>query len=121
MIRIRIDSDPVPASRPKFSGRRAYRPARDVKYRELVQRAAVEAMGNLEPLEGALTMTVRLFRRVKATARNFGDVDNHAKAVLDALNGICYADDRQVVSCTVSKFKDANFPRTEIELSQAVI
>lgn len=32
------------------------------------------------------------------------DVDNCAKAVLDALNGVCYADDRQVVGLKIDKY-----------------
>ena len=115
-MEIKIEGDPIPASRPRFSGRRAYRPKRDVEYREVVQRAAIAAMDGAPPLTGAVAATVRLFRRFKPTARNFGDVDNHAKAILDALNGICYKDDSQVTSCTVTKSKDAACPRTEIEL-----
>lgn len=37
-----------------------------------------------------------------------------AKAILDALNGIAYRDDKQVVSCTVRKrytFRDDDSPR----------
>jgi len=35
--------------------------------------------------------------------RNLGDVDNVAKAVLDALSGIAWADDCQVVELTATK------------------
>lgn len=35
--------------------------------------------------------------------RNLGDLDNHAKAILDALNGIAWDDDAQVVDLRVSK------------------
>lgn len=38
------------------------------------------------------------------------DVDNVAKAVLDALNGVAFADDRQVVALTVRKH-----PRERVE------
>ena len=46
--------------------------------------------------EDCLTGAIRPTGRV--------DVDNIAKAVLDALNGVCYLDDRQVVDLTVSKW-----------------
>ena len=38
------------------------------------------------------------------------DIDNIAKAVLDALNGVAYADDKQVISLTVREH-----PRTRVE------
>ena len=43
------------------------------------------------------------------------DVDNVAKAVLDALNGVCYADDKQVVQLIVSKEYGAE-PRLEVSM-----
>ena len=73
-------------------------------------------MRGQEPMAGELECSISLFRRFKPTARNFGDADNHAKAILDGLNGICYADDAQIVRLVVEKHKDANNPRAEIEL-----
>ena len=43
------------------------------------------------------------------------DVDNIAKIVLDALNGIAYKDDTQVVNLIVRKYYSAR-PRVEINL-----
>ena len=45
------------------------------------------------------------------------DADNCAKAILDALNGVCYLDDRQVVSLHVEKHysPDNSFTRVSIE------
>lgn len=44
------------------------------------------------------------------------DIDNIAKVVLDALNGISYGDDTQVVSLRMVK-KYAAVPRVEVEIS----
>ena len=116
MIRIRIDGEPIPAARPRFSGRRAYQPKRNVEYRKQVQAAALVAMNGAEPLKGEVVATVKLFRKYKPTARNFGDVDNHLKALFDGMNQIVFADDAQIVRCLVEKFKDADNPRAEIEI-----
>jgi len=43
------------------------------------------------------------------------DLDNVAKAILDALNGIAYIDDNQVVELIVRKKRSVN-PRAEVEL-----
>lgn len=40
---------------------------------------------------------------IKPVGRNTGDADNHAKAVLDALKGICWGDDSQVTKLIVTK------------------
>lgn len=118
-IKITIEVDPIPQSRPRFSGGHAYQPKRNRDYRDEVQRAAVAAMHGHEPLAGEICATLKLFRRFKPTARNFGDVDNHAKAILDGLNGICFVDDAQIVRLTVEKFKDAKKPRAEVALTNS--
>ena len=118
-IKITLFIDPIPQARPRFSGGHAYQPARNRQYRELVQAAAAEVMHGREMMTGEVTASINLFRRFKPTARNFGDADNHAKAILDALNGICFADDAQVVKLVVSKHTDKVTPRAEVELTCA--
>lgn len=115
-IRILIPSEPVPLARVRFSGRHCYQPKRNQEYRAVVQQAARLAMGNLPPLQGGIAAVVKLYRRYRPTARIFGDVDNHLKAIFDGLNQIAIEDDAQIVRCIVEKFKDAGNPRTEVEL-----
>ena len=113
-IRFCVLSEPIPAARPRFSGRHAYQPKRNREYREVVQAAAVEAMNGREPMTGAVDVTIRLYRKFKPTARIFCDCDNHAKAILDALNKIVFADDAQVVRLVVEKMKSTQDARAEI-------
>lgn len=47
--------------------------------------------------------TVTISEVDQEPTRLMGDVDNYVKAVLDALNGVAWDDDRQVVSLTASK------------------
>lgn len=115
-IRIIVQAEPIPLARARFSGRHCYQPKRNREYREVVQQAARLAMDGAEPLKGEVSATVKLYRRFKPTARNFGDCDNHLKALLDALNGTAFEDDRQIVRCLVEKFTDKGNPRAEILL-----
>jgi len=50
---------------------------------------------------------------------NHKDLDNLAKAVLDALNGIAYDDDKQVISLEINKDYTAEQERIEIFIEQA--
>lgn len=42
-------------------------------------------------------------KRVYPVTRTGGDIDHHARSVLDALTGIAYADDSQVVDLSLSQ------------------
>ena len=45
-----------------------------------------------------------------------GDVDNYSKGILDALNGVVYPDDKQIVELTVKKFySETEFVKVRIE------
>lgn len=116
MLRIEIEGDPIPLARPRYSIRRVYQPKRNVEYRRQIQAAARVAMKGKEPMSGELCAVVKLYRKYKTSARNFGDLDNHLKSVMDALTGICYKDDCQICRCTVEKFTDKENPRAVIEI-----
>ncbi len=116
MLRIEIEGDPIPLARPRYSIRRVYQPKRNVEYRKIVQAAARLAMAGAEPMQGELFADVKIYRKYKPTARNFGDADNHLKAIFDALNGIVFFDDAQICRCTVEKFTDKENPRAVIEV-----
>lgn len=118
MIRIEINGEPVPAARPRISGKRCYQPKKNAEYRQRVQMAALAAMRGNEPFEGAICAVIKLYRKYKRTARLFGDVDNHLKALFDGLNQIVFKDDAQIVRCLVEKFTDKARPRAEIEITE---
>ena len=66
------------------------------------------------PFNGAVRLLTKVFTRYKPETLQAGDWDNHGKAVSDALNGICYVDDRQIIDGHVLLFKGD--PHIEIEL-----
>ena len=112
-VKFEIEVEPIPQARARFGGGRCYESSRLREYKNKVAMLA-KAKG-AEILQGAVKMTIRLYRKFKATSRRFGDFDNLAKAICDSLNGICYVDDSQVVSCTVEKIQSAT-PKIEIEI-----
>lgn len=74
-----------------------------------------EAKGQFHgaPLSEPLSVTVRLFYATKRKA----DWDNAHKFWQDALTGIVWLDDSQIVEAHVFKGHDKQNPRIEIEIS----
>lgn len=114
-LKLNLEIDPIPQARIRFGGGRCYEPSRLREYKNKIASAAKSS--GAEMLQGAVKMTLRLYRKFKTTSRRFGDFDNLAKAICDSLNGVCYVDDSQVVSCTVEKIQSAT-PRIEIEIAE---
>ena len=65
-----------------------------------------------------LTQDVRVVLNVYTPTRA-GDLDNRIKPTLDALQGIAYADDRQVVEILARRFVDKDNPRVEVTVEAA--
>lgn len=115
MISINIPVDPLPQPRPRFGGGRAYQPRRIIDYKKLVGLAGKVAMRGREIIDkSAVDIRLCFYRKFAPTSRNYGDFDNLAKAVCDALNGIVYKDDSQIVKCTIEKRQDKENPRIEV-------
>lgn len=103
-----IHGRPVPQSRIRFARGRAYEPAPVKNYKRFIRdmaqyEYAKELRSGELPLKCAVRAEITIWRRYKETSKSFGDADNHAKSVLDALNGVFYVDDSQVVELTVNK------------------
>ena len=64
-------------------------------------------------LSGDLIITFRVFR-----PKRIGDLDNRLKISQDALKGICFADDKQIIEIHAFRFDDKANPRIEIDLKQ---
>ena len=113
-----IPGDPVAQPRPKVSTRggfaRAYVDAKHPihAYKQAIRLAYVNAGGGI--LKGPVRVNIDCwFGRPKSHSKKRSeqlerkitkpDVDNLAKAILDALNGIAYDDDSQVYSLEVQK------------------
>ena len=116
---VRVGGPPVAKGRPRVlrSGI-SYTPAKTKKYEAHVRLAASEAMGASPPYDGPLSVRVIASLLVpkswskKKTAAALGgevrptsrpDLDNYAKAALDALNEIAWRDDSQVCQLFIEK------------------
>ena len=95
-----VDGEPVPKQSTRFDGNgHAHTSPRVKAWQTQVAIRAIEAMRGREPITGPVSMRVVFVlgnhRRV--------DLDNLNKGVSDALNGIVYQDDTQVVSLHLVK------------------
>lgn len=72
------------------------------------------ANGRLEPLGCPVVVRLWAYR-----PRRVGDLDNALKAVLDALKGIAFVDDAQVVELHAWRGDDKARPRVEVKVTPA--
>ena len=87
-------------------GKPVHNDKRYSEYKDVLGYFAIQAMQGREPLTGAIKLSADFYKPKPKdiTNRNYGDVDNFLKAVMDALTGICYVDDRQVTEVHARKF-----------------
>lgn len=135
MIRMRILGEPVAQHRPRITtaGKfpRMYKVAKDITYREKLYWEAKQL--NIVPADRSIQLCVdlKVFRaipkslskikresaikgRIRPTTKP--DIDNYVKQVFDALNGLIWEDDAQIVTVHARKFYD-EIPRLEIDIN----
>lgn len=122
-VQFTVPGQPIGKGRPiagkSFGGHTTLRtPAKTVSYENLVGWTAAQAMAGLAlmdgPVKAALTLQLQIpasWSQKKQRAALAGairpttkpDVDNVVKAIFDAINGVVWKDDVQVVLLTVAK------------------
>jgi crossover junction endodeoxyribonuclease RusA len=113
MISFVVPGQPQPKQRPRVVKGHTDTPVETLTAEAKVKACARKAA--VKPLLGPVHLTVRAYR---SDARRV-DLDNLAKLVQDALNGIAYDDDSQIVMLTATKWLDRTNPRTEVEVGPA--
>jgi Holliday junction resolvase RusA-like endonuclease len=112
-----VEGDPVGKQRPRFSRGRTYTPKKTVDYEKQIADKASQAMGSSEPLQTPIAIFICINHAIPASYSKKRkesclnglewpkkpDLDNVAKVYLDAMNGIVYKDDVQVVKLRVTK------------------
>ena len=119
MIKFTAEIEPVPLARPRINTRtrQAFYPQRSKDFKKALGIIGKVAMHGREPMTGKLKITIDLYKNCRIDSKRYGDVDNHQKAIFDALNEICFADDCQIVKVICNKHKDKN-QRIEIQIEE---
>lgn len=107
-VRFIVPGDPRPKGRPRFGNGFVHTPRETQRAEHTVKVIARNA--GARPMQGAVAVDLKFYRATKRRC----DVDNLAKLVLDALNGIAWRDDDQIASLTATKAHDPENPRTEV-------
>ena len=115
VLMIWVPVEPTGKGRPRFTRKGvAYTPEKTRKAEELISFTAKGAMAGREPPRGPVAVDIAATFEIPTSwskARKAApgmptkkpDIDNIAKLVLDALNGVAFHDDAQVVSLTARK------------------
>jgi Holliday junction resolvase RusA-like endonuclease len=122
MVTFKVDADPVGKQRARYAKRgnfvQTYTPDKTRNYESLIKEAAIEAMGSSEPLETPVNLYLYIRapipkslpkKRIEACLNGLEkpikkpDASNVLKSVEDAMNGVVYKDDSQIVNIHVSK------------------
>lgn len=136
MIKFTVPGKPQAKARPRFSGGHAYTPGKTTAYEAAVawayKAAAVKASKQPYPGDVPLKMVVTAHMPIPSSRPKYQreamlggeirptgrpDWDNIGKIISDALNGIAYKDDAQIVDSRVIKVYGDD-PCVEVEIEE---
>ena len=130
-----VPGEPQGKLRPRWSPVGTYTPKKTVDYETYIKEMFVISYPGFIPLEGALRMQLIAWLMIpKRTSKKKmklmeeriirptkkPDFDNIIKVAADALEGLAYKNDNQIVTCIIHKYYSVR-PRLEIEISGAQI
>ena len=114
-----VPGEPVTWKRARRGPGHSYTDPADAAHREKI-RAYARNAGIRQPFVGRVRLDALFFTALDPLDPRVGDLDNYEKAVKDALQGIAFANDRQVCEGEKLKDQDAARPRTEIRVVSLV-
>lgn len=111
-IMIQVPGPPVPKGRPRVTRFGTYTPDRTREYETRVREAAIEAVRTVDwPTKAEYTLHIAVYRE-----RRVGDAVNFAVAIQDALQGVCYDNDKRVKRLEVERFDEPGESRTLVDI-----
>ena len=135
-INLMIPGEPIPQGRPRFNSKNktARTPEKSRVYKKVVGFHALKQRPSKELIVGALKVEIVIYRSAPKSIGNLKknatamknelivpittpDVDNYAKGIMDALTGLIWRDDGQVVELNVKKFYSKN-PRATVKIKE---
>ncbi|WP_289687692.1 RusA family crossover junction endodeoxyribonuclease [Faecalibaculum rodentium] len=133
-VEFTVPGEPCAKGRPRFNRAtgHAATPSKTVRYEFLVRLSYMQQIGQSVQLEGPLSAEISAYFTIPKSASKKKrqqmldgelhptkkpDTDNLAKIVLDALNGIAYADDKDIVRLNVKKIWSEQ-PRVDVKISR---
>lgn len=130
MIELTIYGIATAQGRPRFFRRGnfvgTYDPDKSHNWKDYVRSCVLNELKHRPLLETALLMRIAFFLpRPKTLPKKVmwhtkkPDLDNLAKAVKDALKGICYRDDSQIISLLTTKAYAGDRPMVVITIDEA--
>ena len=115
---LHMEGKPIPKGRPRLGKRSTYTPEKTRVYEKTLRNKAIDMLKNSAPYPSAVRVSilvkVKTGDEIKKPMRESAyagkirptkrpDIDNIAKTILDALNGVVFRDDSQVVELFASK------------------
>lgn len=129
-----VPGEPEGKARPRVTSHGTYTPAKTRVYEQAVRIAYRQHCGTADFGTRPLSVCIRAYFKIPDSAakrqrermlsdKTFPakkpDADNIAKSVLDALNGIAYRDDAQVIRLDVVKYWDTS-PRVDVWITDDI-
>jgi Holliday junction resolvase RusA-like endonuclease len=131
-----VEGQPQGKARPRFSKKSGtvYTPKNTADYEKEIREAYIKAGGKKIPADCYVKIDIMAYFKIpksyskkkamtcqhninKPTVKP--DVDNITKVVLDALNGVAYEDDKQVVICRCEKrYSKSGAGYVDVEISE---
>jgi Holliday junction resolvase RusA-like endonuclease len=131
-MRVTVPGEPMGKQRPRRASniKGTYTPAKTVNYETYVKELFTIAYPDFEPMTGAVGFRIAAYLKIpeskskrkkglmvldEVKATKIPDLDNVLKIIMDALEGLAYLDDKQVISAFIHK-KWSNKPRVDINI-----
>lgn len=118
-FKVRIDMPPMPFKRVVHYKNHVYSPEDYKKYKAGIAQFVHKEMGLRGLFLDEVAIEISFYRMLprRATSKQWGDLDNLVKGILDALTGVVYEDDSQIVE--LHAYKRYGEPHIEIEVVDA--